>query len=126
MLFIPHADTESSDQGGNVVNRIYPQIVKMNERAAVPELKIKEITEKNATVEENLYKLQKDVSENNPKCMSGIGKLNAWFDGLNHGSLNTLKEVVNTTSNGLEDLRNRINKPSPDAGARQAQSRLCA
>lgn len=118
MLLIPHADTESSseyelardinsDQGGNVVNRLNPQIVQANEKSTALELKIKEMTEKIATREEHIYKL---ATESNLKCMSGIGKLNDWFDGLDNGSMSNLEEVVNATKNGLEQVRNRIDE----------------
>ena len=77
-----HVDTENSEQGGNIVTRLWPQVALANEKTSALELKIQALTETNATLEENINKL---VNENNVKCMTEISKLNAWFDGLNFG-----------------------------------------
>ena len=109
-----HVDMDNSEQVGNIVIRLWPQAALANEKTSALELKIQALTETNATLEENINKL---VNENNVKCMTEIGKLNAWFDGLNYGldqhqigSMTDLAEVVAATRTGLEQLRSSVDE----------------
>ena len=103
ILLAPHADAESSEQGGKVAERYFHLAVRANENVAALELKVKENEETiNKLIIENHAKALTEINEKHVKVIGDITRLHAKVDGVSYVTQDDHVEALSETLRAVE------------------------